>query len=276
MMTEPEWRRANRANWDERVGVHLGPGGYELSELRAGTRKLNGIEAAELPAVEGKRILHLQCHFGLDSLVLAQHGAEVVGLDFSAPAIAAARGLAAELGLSDRARFVHADLYDALEAIPQPHGFDMVFVTWGAICWLPDITRWAQIVAASLRRGGSIYLAEGHPAAYVFDDAARSGGGKPGFFAPYFSHEPVIVTDRADYVDPNARLANATIYNWIHPLGSVVTNLIAAGMALEWLHEHDGVPWRMFEILVKDASGLYRWPDKPWLPLAFSLSATRQ
>lgn len=274
-MTRPDWRRANRANWDERVAVHLGPGGYDLSDLRAGNRKLNGIEEAELPPVEGKRVAHLQCHFGLDTFTLAQHGAEVVGLDFSAPAIEAARGLAEELGLARRARFVLADLDDALDAIPQPHGFDMVFVTWGAICWLPDISRWAQIAAALLRRGGSIYLAEGHPATYVFDDVARSIDGKPGFFAPYFSTEPVIATDGTDYVDPSARLSNATIYNWMHPLGAVVTSLISAGMVLDWLHEHDAIPWRMFECLVKHASGLYRWPDKPWLPLAFSLLATR-
>ncbi len=97
----------------------------------------------------------------------------------------------------------------------------------------------------------------------------------PGLFAPYFLHEPVVDTEGSDYVDPNARLGNATIYNWIHPLGDIVTSLIASGMSLEWLHEHDAVPWRMFKVLVKDASGLYRWPDRPWLPLAFSLSATR-
>ena len=200
----------------------------------------------------------------------------MIGLDFSAPAIEVARRLASELGLADRVGFVHADLYDALEAVPAPHGFDIVFVTWGAICWLPDITRWAQIVAALLRPGGSLYLAEGHPTAYVFDDATRSPDGMPGLFAPYFSREPVVSEDPQDYVDPNARLANATIYNWIHTLGDVVTSLIASGMTLDWLHEHDAVAWRMFRILVEDASGLYRWPDKPWLPLAFSLAATRR
>jgi hypothetical protein len=151
----------------------------------------------------------------------------------------------------------------------------MVFVTWGAICWLPDISRWARIVAALLRPGGSLYLAEGHPAAYVLDDGAVSPDGMPSWFAPYFSRDPIVDTDPGDYVDPAARLTNATTYNWIHPLGDVITSLIASGMTLSWLHEHDGVPWRMFRVLVKDASGLYRWPDKPWLPLAFSLSATR-
>jgi SAM-dependent methyltransferase len=274
-MTEPEWHRANRANWDERVGVHIGPSGRDLSDLRAGRGKLNAIEETELPPVEGKRIAHLQCHFGADSLTLAQRGAEIVGLDFSAAAIEVARKLAGELGLANRVRFVHADLYDALTAIPPPHRFDMVFVSWGAICWLPDISRWAQIVATLLRPGGSLYLAEGHPTAYVFDDATGSADGMPSLFAPYFSREPVVDTEGCDYVDPDARLANATIYNWIHPLGDVITRLIASGMTLHWLHEHDAVPWRMFRILEKDASGLYRWPDRPWLPLAFSLSATR-
>lgn len=274
-MTEPEWYRANRASWDERVGIHIGPGGYDLSDLRAGRGKLNAIEEAELPAVKGKRLAHLQCHFGADSLTLAQRGASVVGLDFSAPAIEVACKLADELGLANRARFVHADLYDALAAIPPPHRFDIVFVTWGAICWLPDISRWAQIVAALLRPGGSLYLADGHPTAYVLDDGAVSPDGMPSWFAPYFSRDPIVDTDPGDYVDPAARLTNATTYNWIHPLGDVITSLIASGMTLSWLHEHDGVPWRMFRVLVKDASGLYRWPDKPWLPLAFSLFATR-
>ena len=121
-MAEAEWKRANRACWDERVGVHLAPGGYDLAALRAGTSRLNAIEQAELGPVAGLRVVHLQCHFGRDSLILAQRGADVTGLDFSPPAIAAARLLADELGLADRARFVEADLYDARAAIPEPGG----------------------------------------------------------------------------------------------------------------------------------------------------------
>jgi SAM-dependent methyltransferase len=275
-VTEAEWARANRAKWDERVGVHLGPRGYELADLRAGQGRLNAIEEAELPPVAGRRVLHLQCHFGRDSLCLVQRGATVVGLDFSAPAIMAARALADELGLADRAQFVQADVYDARAAIPSPHGFDMVFVTWGAITWLPDIVRWAQVVAVMLRPGGQLYLAEGHPVAYVFDDEHRGEDGRPGFFAPYFLREPIANDDPRDYIDPKAQLANARSYNWIHPLGELVTCLIDAGMTLEWLHEHDAVTWRMFECLAEGADGLFRWPEKPWLPLAFSLLATRR
>ena len=124
--------------------------------MREGRARLHSIEEAELGPVEGLSILHLQCHFGRDSLTLAQRGAVVVGLDFSEPAILAARSLAAEVGLADRARFIQADLYDAPQAIGAPAAFDRVYVTWGAINWLPDIGRWAEIVAHFLKPGGLI------------------------------------------------------------------------------------------------------------------------
>jgi SAM-dependent methyltransferase len=274
-MAPTDWRAANRANWDERVDVHLGTEGYDLAPLRAGRGRLNAIEEAELGAVDGLRILHLQCHFGRDSFILAQRGAEVVGLDFSARAIAKARELAKELGLERRARFVEADLYDAVAAIAEPHAFDLVFVTWGAITWLPDITRWAAIVAHFLKPGGALYLAEGHPAALVFDDSRRLADGNPGYFAPYFQLEPVVTDDPTDYADRAVRLKNSRQYNWMHPLGTIVTALLEAGLRLNWLREHDSVTWRMFETLVEGPGGLYRWPDKRWLPLSFSLRATQ-
>lgn len=275
-MTKTNWRDANRAHWDERTTLHLGPRGYDLSALRAGHGRFNAIEEDELLSVAGKRVLHLQCHFGADSLKLAQRGAaSVVGLDFSGPAIAAARGLAQEVGLADRVHFVEADLYATLDAIPEPGSFDMVFVSWGAICWLPDIKRWAKIVAAMLRPGGSLYLVEGHPIALVFDDTVPTGDGRPGLFDPYFSGTAVEYCETQDYVAGETQFANPTTYTWIHPLGDIVTGLIEAGMRLDWLHEHASVTWRMYRILVEDERGLWHWPDKPWLPLAFSLSATR-
>jgi SAM-dependent methyltransferase len=272
---DPDWRSANRANWDERVAIHLASKDYELASLRAGRGRLHAIEEAEIGAVAGLRVLHLQCHFGRDSLTLAQRGARVVGLDFSAPAIAAARDLAAELGLAEGARFVEADLYDAPQAIAAPGGFDLVFVTWGAIGWLPDIRRWAEIVAHFLAPGGALYLAEGHPAALVLDDDAPRTGPMPGWFAPYLARTTLVIDDPRDYADATARLHNARTHEWLHPLGDVVTALLAAGLRLKWLHEHDSLPWRMFDILVEDSEGMYRWPDQPWLPLAFSLRAER-
>jgi SAM-dependent methyltransferase len=275
-VSEPDWRTTNRAHWDELVDLHLGPRGYDLARLRAGQGRLDPIAEAELGPLDGKRVLHLQCHFGADTLILAQRGARVVGLDFSLRAIEAARELAAELGLSDRAGFVQADLYDAPVAINDPRSFDVVFVNWGAICWLPDIRRWAEIVASFLRSGGALFLTEGHPAALVLDDVVATPDGRPGFFASYFATEPIITQATRDYADETATLQNGTTHNWIHPLGDVVSSLLAAGLALDWLHEHDRVTWRMFRMLVRDGDGLWRWPDAAWLPLAFSLRATRR
>jgi SAM-dependent methyltransferase len=207
--------------------------------------------------------------------VLAQRGAEVVGLDFSAVAIEAARKLADELGLARMARFVVADLYDAPTAIPEPASFDRVFVTWGATTWLPDIRRWAAIVASFLKPGGRLYYADAHPAAYVFDDASRLPDGKPGYFAPYLGRQPIVLVDPRDYADPTARLANATHVEWLHPVSDILGSVIEAGLRLDWVHEHAQVPWRMFEMLVKKDDGDWHWPDKPWLPLGLSLQATR-
>jgi len=272
----PDWRALNRANWDERVAVHLGPRGYDMAELQRGTARLNAIEEAELGPVAGLRLLHLQCHFGRDTLILAQRGASVVGLDFSAPAIDTATGLARQLGLQDRARFVQADLYDAPAAIGEPGGFDAVYVTWGALCWLPDIDGWARVVSHFLKPGGWLYLAEGHPAAMVLDDRTPLPDGTPGFFAPYFHNDPLRIDEAGDYVDPQARLTNSATCQWIHPLGRIVTGLIQAGLSLRWLHEHPAVTWRMFACLQQDSTGQFHWPDQPWLPLAFSLRAEKQ
>ena len=271
---DPDWRRLNRANWDERVAVHLGPGGYDLRDLRAGRGRLRVVER-ELGPVAGRRVLHLQCHIGHDTLALAQRGATVVGLDFSPAAVAAATQLANELGLADRARFVLSDLYNAPAAIPEPAGFDCVFATWGTICWLPDLRGWARVVAHFLKPGGFFYFAEGHPLALVLDDSAADGNGRPAFALPYFGRAPFVDADPRDYADPGARLTNATTHQWLHPVGDVITALIEAGLRLEWLHEHPVVPWRMFDCLVPDDEALYRWPDQPWLPLAYSLWATR-
>lgn len=276
MTADKDWRAINRANWDERVGVHLKAPGYDLAPLRAGRGKLNPIEEAELGEVRGLDVLHLQCHFGADTLSLAQRGATVTGLDFSEPAIATARSLAVDLGLTDRARFICADLYDAPTAIGRAGAFDLVYVTWGTTCWLPDIKRWAAIVAQFLKPGGRLYYADGHPSAYVFDNEKKLPDGMPGYFAPYFQREPLVMDDGFDYADPDARLVNATNVSWMHPLSGIVGGLIEAGLSLDWLHEHAQVPWQMFHVLVKRNDGDWHWPDKPWLPLAVSLQASRR
>jgi SAM-dependent methyltransferase len=277
-VAEPDWRALNRANWDERVAIHLGPRGYDLAPLRAGAGRLDAIVEAELGAVAGLRIVHLQCHVGSDTLVLAQRGAQtVVGVDFSPAAISAARALAEELHLSN-ARFVLSDVYEAPAAVGEPpRSFDLAFATWGTISWLPDVDAWARVAARFLRPGGTLYFADAHPTAYVFDDLAGPPdvAGRPGWFTPYFETQSLLVDDVSDYQDAAARLMNSRTLQWMHPLSAIIGAVRSAGFRLDWLHEHARVPWRMFRGLVRDADGEWTWPERRWLPLGVSLRAVR-
>lgn len=276
-LTGGEWLEANRAQWDERVPVHLASDFCDQSKLRAGHGQLYPIEEAELATLypdglEGLRVLHLQCHFGADSLVLAQRGATVVGIDFSNPAVRAARALAAEVGLHDSSRFIHANVYDARHILPEPESFDLVYTTWGTIGWLPDVAEWARIIAWYLKPGGRLYFADGHPAAFVFDGV--DGTGMPAFAYPYDTDGIAdIVEDATDYADRDAVLQNSKTFEWMHPLGDTLTALIDAGLTLDFVHEHYEVPWMIFPSVVPTQDGLFGWPEKKWLPLAVSLSA---
>lgn len=277
MTLPPDWLERNLANWNERVPIHLNAPRrhYKLDALRAWTDRLDPIAAAALGPVDGLRVLHLQCHFGQDTLTIAQHGATVTGLDFSPPAIAAARSLAAEVGLADRARFFEANVYDAEGAIGEPASFDRVFVSWGALVWLPDVASWARIVASFLKPGGFLALAEAHPVAYVFDDMTATPDGRPGWYMPYLGREPMLEDRPEDYADPDARLNNSRTVEFLHPIGDIITALLDAGLRIERFQEHDSVVWQMFAHLVKRGPSEHVWPDRPWLPLSYSLRAVK-
>jgi SAM-dependent methyltransferase len=271
-MTDPSWLEYNRRSWDERVDLHLEAELYDLAPLRSGHGQLTPIEETEIGPVDGLQILHLQCHFGRDTLSLAQRGATVVGVDFSPRAISVARDLADQLGLSGRARFIEADVYEAPKVLDDL--FDLVFVNWGALCWLPDIRRWAEAVAHFIKPGGALYQIENHPCAEVFDNQEGVTGGMPGYAIPYFTRQALRLDDPSDYASPNP-LRNSVRYEWIHPLGDTISSLIAAGLTLKWLHEHDSTSFQRYNVLIKDPLGMYRWPDKAWFPLSFSLRAER-
>jgi len=272
-MAEPEWRRLNRANWDERVAAHLAPDSdYDIARLRRGNYELHGVEERELGPVAGLRLLHLQCHFGVDTLALAQKGAHVTGLDFSAPAIDAARALAAEFGIA--ADFVCADVYAARDAVEGT--FDRVFTSWGTIIWLPDIRAWARVVASVLAPGGEFYFADVHPAALVLDDAVPGSGEMPGWFVPYFHQGALAIDEASDYANPTARLTNTATRQFIHSVADVVQALLDAGLCLTMLREHDTLAWKAFACMVEADGHLYRLPGKPWLPLSYSLKAMKQ
>jgi SAM-dependent methyltransferase len=272
-----EWLDANRAQWDERVPLHLASEFYDQSALRAGAGELYPIEEAELASLfpeglEHKRVLHLQCHFGADSLVLAQRGATVVGVDFSKPAILAARALAQEVGLAERSRFVVANIYELRHLLPEPESFDVVYTTWGTIGWLPDIEEWARLIAWFLKPGGRLYFADSHPAALVFDGG---DGGLPTFRYPYDDGGVAFVgEDGSDYASEGLT-ENTRSFEWMHPLGSIVGALLAAGLRIDALAEHFEVPYRMFDALVPAPGRMFGWPSTQWLPLSVSIAATR-
>lgn len=275
-----DWLEANRANWDERVPLHVASPFYDRARLREGGSVLDpiaraGIERMFPEGLDGVRVLHLQCHFGSDTLSLVNAGATAVGLDFSEPAVVEARRMAAELGVVDRARFVQANVYDARHALPEPDSFDLVFTTWGTIGWLPDVAEWARIIEWFLAPGGRLFFADGHPAAFVFDGDGGAGG-MPEFTYAYRSDEPDIVDEPGDYADPDAQLQHSKTWEWMHPLDEVFGALRAAGLRLESFTEHHELPWQIFPVVVPKGDGMFGWPDRQWLPLSYELTASRE
>ncbi|GAA1672519.1 class I SAM-dependent methyltransferase [Glycomyces endophyticus] len=264
------WRDANRAMWDERVPIHAASDFYDQDGFRAGGGDVNAFEAEEVGDVTGKRLVHLQCHMGQDTLSWARRGAaEVVGLDFSAPAVEVARGLAAELGLADRASFVAADVYDAREALGG-RTFDVVYTGIGALVWLPDIDRWAEVAASLVAPGGFLYLAEFHPVSNVLDWDTGTR-----FERDYLSREAVVLDEPGTYVDFAAETESNLSYEWVHSVGSVVSALAANGLRIEFLHEFD---WTLFQNFgtLEQAEGRFRQPQgTPRAPLMYSVKASR-
>jgi SAM-dependent methyltransferase len=268
-----DWRALNRANWDERAALHVAPGGYDRSSHWAGAWRLDAIVESEIGPVPGLRVLHLQCHIGDDSIAIAQRGArEVVGVDFSAASVAAASAFAAELGLRN-VRFVQSDVYDTPAVVEGP--FDLVFASWGTICWLPDLSGWARVIAHFLRPGGAFLFAEAHPVARVFEEEPVRDG-LPGWGVPYFHRDVREYDESGDYASAEELTRHTRFRVWQHTLGDIVGALRGAGLRLDWLREHPRVAWKMSDALVRDADGMWGWPDKAWLPLALSLRAVRE
>jgi SAM-dependent methyltransferase len=224
-MEEDEWRELNREHWDELVSIHVHSDFHDVSGFLAGRSTLRSFERAELGPVAGLTLVHVQCHFGLDTLSWAREGAKVTGLDFSAAAVRAARDLAKRARVD--AEFLQADVYQAVDAIGA-RTFDVVYTGIGAIHWLPDLTRWAAVMAHLLRPGGRFYMAEFHPFAEVFADDELV------VLDSYFDRGPHIHTASGSYADPTAPTTHNTRITWSHVLGDVVTSLAEAGLVIEF------------------------------------------
>jgi SAM-dependent methyltransferase len=268
-MSDDEWRELNREAWDERVPIHVASDFYDNESFLAGRSTIRAFERPEVGDVSGKDLVHLQCHFGQDTLSWARLGASVTGLDFSAPAIEEATTLAGASGLD--ARFVCADVYDAPEVLG-PESFDIVYTGLGALNWLPDIVRWGAVVASLLRPGGFAYLAEFHPITDVFADESLV------VELDYFRHpEGDWWESGGTYADDGAVTRSNRTVEWTHPVADVVSSLLDAGLRLELLHEHDHTLFRRWPFLERDEQDrAYRPPaGTPRLPLMYSLRASR-
>lgn len=262
-----EGRRAdNEAFWDQLAERHERSDFYDLDGIRAGRLAVRPHELAELGPVRGLSLCHLQCHIGTDTLAWAKEGARVVGVDFSARSIEVARRLAHDLGV--HAEFMESDVYAAPQALGG-RTFDIVYTGYGALVWLPDLDRWAQVVARLLKPGGALYLSEFHP----FHEMMAEDRLEIAYDC--FQQDPSTWDDGGDYTGEGEAFT-ARNHQWIHPLGQVVSAVADAGLRVELLHERPSIAWKRWPFLVAHPDGGWTTPPgAPRLPLEYTLRARK-
>jgi SAM-dependent methyltransferase len=269
-----EYQRLNRASWDDRAAAHAASPGYDVARFASDPGFLSQVVRFDLPLlgdIAGLEGVHLQCHIGTDTVSLARLGATMTGLDFSAASLAQARALAQRAGAA--VEFTQADVYDAAGVLGAGR-FDLVYTGVGALCWLPGIRRWAQVVAALLRPGGRLFLREGHPMLWALDE--RREGLVVDY--PYFERpEPMVFDEGGTYVETDAVFTHNLVHVWNHGLGEIITALMDAGLTVTALAEHDSVPWEALPgQMVCGGDGEWRLADRPWrLPCSYTLQAVR-
>jgi SAM-dependent methyltransferase len=269
------WEATNRANWDERAPAHAASPDYEVARLVADPRALSRVVSFDrdrLGDISACRGVHLQCHIGTDTISLARLGARMSGLDFSLAALTEARRIADRAGVA--VEFVESDLRSALEVL-EPGSFDLVYTGIGALCWLPRIDEWASVVAGLLREGGRLFVREGHPMLWTLDEHVTD---RLVVRLPYFEQPEAPYVEDVDstYVTTDVTFANTRSYSWNHSLGEVVSALLANGMAITGLVEHDSVPWEALEGQMVREDGEWRLRDRPSrLAASYTLQAVK-
>jgi SAM-dependent methyltransferase len=271
-----EYLDINRINWDERAAVHAASPEYGLDRFVADPGHLSDVVSFDRPRLgplDGLRVVHLQCHIGHDTLSLSRLGArEVVGLDFSEPALEVARRFTAAAGAGDRVRFVQSDVYGALEATGGD--FDLVYTGVGALCWLPDIKRWARTVRSLLRPGGRLHLREGHPVLWSLDYDRDDD--LIALKTTYFEQPaPMVYDEPYTYVTTDHQFQATVTHEWNHGLGEIVTALLEAGLTVTALIEHQSVPWNALPGKMRELDdGEWQLIDHPErLPHSYTLQA---
>lgn len=260
----------NRDKWDESVPLHVASPLYDVPSFLKGRTTLEPLEIDGVGSVRGRRLLHLQCHFGLDTLSWARLGADVTGVDFSLPAIRAARALARQAGID--ARFVHSNLYDLPKTLRGT--FDIVYTGKGATCWLPDIDRWAEIVAQYLSPGGRFFLLEDHPVIEVYPNGDRVEALEAK--VPYFTPGTIREEYDGTYAT-SVKMKHRVSYSWIHRVGQVLSALANAGLEIEAVREYPFTYWKRYRFMVEDSRGYWKLTrGHGMLPLSWSVTARRK
>lgn len=261
---------ANRERWNRLAEVNVKSRYYDVEGFREGESSLKSIELDEVGDVHGKRLLHLQCHFGMDTLSWRRLGAEVTGVDFSPAAIRLARELSRDVGLD--ARFIESDIYD-LPAVLDDQ-FDIVFASYGVLCWLPDLPAWAGVIAHFLKPGGVFHLIDGHPINNVFENE-RDTAELRARYSYFHEPKPMKWEGSEPYADRHEKVEEAS-FQWTHSLGDVVNALIQAGLMLEHLNEFPCCVYDHFPFLELSPDGWYRFKyGVQSIPLTFSIKACR-
>jgi len=256
--------KINRDNWDARVRTHVKSRFYDVAGFLRGKTSLKPLEIKEVGPVRGKKLLHLQCHFGMDTLSWARRGAVVTGVDFSGQAIEQARKLAAEANLS--ATFIQSDICALPEVLRGR--FDIVFASYGIWCWIPDLRRWLEVAAKYLRPGGVLYVADDHPFSNIFNQKGDA------IEVPYFKSVPCRYPPSAGYTDGGTILPPSV--EWMHTVEEILDAVRSSGLKLEFFHEFPYSPYKKFAGMRKGRDGFFRIPGKASsLPLLFSLRAKR-
>ena len=259
-----DYKGINKNAWDIKTPLHVESAFYNNDGFKHSQNSLNQIELDILGDVSGLRILHLQCHFGQDTLSLTKKGAHAVGVDLSSESISVARSLSAELNIP--CMFIESDVYDLVHVEQEP--FDIVFTSYGTIGWLPDLDKWAGVVKSKLKNGGRFILVEFHPFIWTMDYKMD----KIGF--DYFNTGPIVETEKTTYTGDETNASYETV-SWNHPLSEVIRSLIKAGGSIVDFNEYDYSPYPCFENMTEFDKGKWRFKHIDFkIPMVYSLEVT--
>ena len=260
-----QYFRVNKETWNKKVAIHAKSDMYNMVAFKSGQSSLMPYELKALNDVKGKSLLHLQCHFGQDTLSWSRMGAKCTGVDISDEAITLARQLNDDL--KQDATFVCCNVLDTSKHLSKT--FDIVFTSYGTIGWLPDLKPWAKMIFDRLKPGGIFYIVEFHPILWMFDYTDNKAELK----YHYTQSEVIYEEYEGTYADTSSKIVSKE-YGWNHGLADVINALIEAGLKIEYLNEYDESPYDVFPDLIKSDTGMYKMKDQLF-PMIFEVKATK-